>query len=406
MIKVAFSMIGGRRWTGGYNYLVNLLRVLGERAADRVTPVLFIGTDLTPDLLAPLAALPHVEVVRHADFNETSKMRRLGRAIVTGRDRVALGHFAEHGIQVVFESAQFHGWRFDLPAIAWTPDFQHRYLKHLFGAAAYWKRELGIQAQILSKRQIMLSSADAKRDCERFYPASRGLTHVVRFAVMPRPIDTHTARAIADSYGLPDQFFFLPNQFWQHKNHDCVIRALRILRQRGEPVVIAVTGKQEDNKNLDYFPQLMSRVESWQLQEQFRLLGLIPFAHVAALMQCARAVINPSLFEGWSTTVEEAKSIGVPMLLSSIAVHKEQADGRAIFFDPHRPEDLAEAISTFVALPEHERKGAYEAAAIDAERRINRYADEFCAVVESAARGAPIFRNWNADSRNEGASRL
>lgn len=33
--------------------------------------------------------------------------------------------------------------------------------------------------------------------------------------------------------------------------------------------------------------------------------------------------VNPSFYEGWSTTVEEAKSIGVPLLLSDIPVHRE-----------------------------------------------------------------------------------
>ncbi len=42
-------------------------------------------------------------------------------------------------------------------------------------------------------------------------------------------------------------------------------------------------------------------------------------------MLCSTALINPSQFEGWSTTVEEAKSLGVKMLLSDLEVHKEQA---------------------------------------------------------------------------------
>ena len=51
--------------------------------------------------------------------------------------------------------------------------------------------------------------------------------------------------------------------------------------------------------------------------------------------------INPSFFEGWSTTVEEAKYRGKPILLSDLKVHREQAPAKGVFFDPNDPEDLA-----------------------------------------------------------------
>ena len=231
----------------------------------------------------------------------------------------------------------------------------------------------------------MVSSEDARRDCESFYPASRGSTHVVRFAVQPRPHEEQQARAVVDRYGLPRRFFFLPNQFWQHKNHECVIRALHILKERGKSMVIAVTGKQENRFDPQLFPRLMNMVDTWNLRQEFRALGLIPFEHVSALMHTCAALINPSRFEGWSTTVEEAKSFGVPMLLSSIAVHKEQAEGSATFFDPNSPEQLADVLSNFNPLSASERGNALRAGTSDTEQRVQRFADEFCALIERAA---------------------
>ena len=57
----------------------------------------------------------------------------------------------------------------------------------------------------------------------------------------------------------------------------------------------------------------------------------------------ANALLNPSRFEGWSTTVEEAKAVGTPMLLSDIAVHREQAP-QARFFAPDDALSLANEI--------------------------------------------------------------
>jgi glycosyltransferase involved in cell wall biosynthesis len=384
VIKVAFSLIGGRKWTGGYNYLLNLLRTLDQQTPRKIEPVLFLGTDVPEDLVTPFREFPRLIVVQHEDFDEATKSRRMMHALVTGRDRLALQHFRQFAIQAVFESAQFYGWRFPIPAIAWAPDFQHRRLRKLFGVAAFWKREIGFRAQILSNRRIMVSSEDAKRDCERFYSVDSDAIHVVRFAVHPRLVDAQFAKSIADQYGLPIRFFFLPNQFWTHKNHECVLRALHILKRRGESVVVAVTGNQQDREDPEHFPRLSRMLEEWGLQHEFRILGLVPFAHVCALMHRCSALINPSFFEGWSTTVEEAKSMGTPMILSSIAVHKEQVEGRAIFFDPTAPEELAEALSKFRGPSDTERLLALEQASQQAGARISRFADDFYALLEKA----------------------
>jgi glycosyltransferase involved in cell wall biosynthesis len=56
------------------------------------------------------------------------------------------------------------------------------------------------------------------------------------------------------------------------------------------------------------------------------------------------AVINPSLFEGWSTSVEEAKVLNLNIILSHIPVHLEQNPQHGIFFPPHDPNKLADIL--------------------------------------------------------------
>ena len=385
MIRVAFTLIGGKNWMGGYNYLLNLVRALSDHASSRVQPVLFLGTDLDEKDAAPFARIAGVVLIRNAVFNEARKGKRLVQALLTGCDQAAAKAFAAQGIDVVFEPAQFYGWRFPVPAVAWIPDFQHRYLKHLFDFKAYWKREIGFRAQILSGRHVMLSSDDARQDCERFYPGTRGCTHVVRFAVPPaRAIDALTARAVADGYGLPETFFFLPNQFWKHKNHECVIQALQLLKAKGREVVVAVSGKQADPRDPGHFPKLQRLIESSGLEKNFRLLGLIPHAHIPALMRSCTALINPSTFEGWSTTVEEAKSMGTPMILSSLRVHREQSED-ALFFDAASPEQLAGILDCFSPpSPEH-RLSMSDSATQRASESTRIFAEAFVWLMERRA---------------------
>jgi glycosyltransferase involved in cell wall biosynthesis len=58
----------------------------------------------------------------------------------------------------------------------------------------------------------------------------------------------------------------------------------------------------------------------------------------------AVALIQPSVNEGWSTAVEEAKALGKTLVLSDIPVHLEQCPGNPYFFSSMNAEDLADKI--------------------------------------------------------------
>lgn len=385
MIRVAFTLIGGKNWTGGYNYLLNLVRALREHAADRIQPVLFFGTDIDENEAEPFRQITGTDVIHSDVFNASRKQKRLLIALITGNDPAAGRVFQLHGIDVVFENAQFYGWRFPIPAVAWIPDFQHRHLSHLFDFKAYWQREVGFRAQILGGRRIMLSSEDARRDCEKFYPSARNRTSVVHFALPAcATVDMPSARAVADGYELPETFFFLPNQFWAHKNHVCVIEALRLLKARGKNCVVAASGKQADARDPLHFPRVRDLIKSAGLEKNFRLLGLIPHEHIPALMRCGAALINPSRFEGWSTTVEEAKAMGTPMILSDLKVHREQSD-TAIFFDPSSPTELASILERYQPTPCDERQRMTAHSATRATVAMKFFADEFGALISTCA---------------------
>ena len=293
--------------------------------------------------------------------------------------------FRQHRIDILFECAQFYGWRFPFPCVAWITDFQHRHLPELFSFGAYWKRDLGFRAQILSRRQVMLSSEDSRSDCEAFFHQSAGRTSVVRFAMLPPTIsDPNGDRAIALSYQLPERYFYLPNQFWKHKNHRTVIEALRILRLKGYNTVVAASGRAEDYRHPGHFTGLQALVSAYGLTHNFRFLGIIPRPHVFALMRACMALINPSMSEGWSTTVEEGKSLGLPMLLSDIRVHREQAGNCAYYFDAEAAGQLASLMAQHEDMPAASRRSREKDAIAASQNRLKQFAVDFSVTVERA----------------------
>src|SRR4051794_21405633 len=117
-MRVAFTMIGGRHWLGGYNYLLNLFRVLRKHGTGQVQPVLFVGEDVLESDLAPFATVEY-DIVRSAAFDRRRQLRSLASALISGKDRQAERIFQSRNIDVVFEAASFFGWHLSFPAVAW-----------------------------------------------------------------------------------------------------------------------------------------------------------------------------------------------------------------------------------------------------------------------------------------------
>jgi len=349
-MRVAFTLIGGKNWTGGYNYLLNLIRSLHKYSENDIQPVLFVGEDTDPHDIEPFQKYLFRPAVKTRLFNQSQKTKQLVLTIVRGRNILVEALFKDYHIDVVFEAATFYGFHFNIPVVAWVPDFQHRHMSNMFSFFSYWKREIGIHAQIISKRIIMLSSEDSKKDCERFYQSSVGNTYVVPFAVEmngKHPKQSLSLGELREKYDIPADFYYLPNQFWKHKNHQVVIDGLKKLIDRGYNYVVVSSGQPLDPRHPMLYRYLRERVKKLSLENNFIFLGMIPYNDLVGLMLAAKAVINPSLFEGWSTTVEECKTLGVPLLLSDIPVHREQAEKTALFFDPISPENFADILIHF-----------------------------------------------------------
>lgn len=84
------------------------------------------------------------------------------------------------------------------------------------------------------------------------------------------------------------------------------------------------------------------------LDEKKRILWLdyLPRDMLAALIAGARAVLFPSLYEGFGLPVLEALSVGTPVMTSNISSLPEVAGDAALLVDPYDVRQMADAIRT------------------------------------------------------------
>ncbi len=232
----------------------------------------------------------------------------------------------------------------------WIPDFQHYHLPHLFSQEEIDHRNKQHQKIASAAPVVILSSQMAQQDFNNLYPQAASRSRVMNFASSPEPewfqLDPKVTQ---QKYGLPDFFFLVSNQFWQHKDHGVVIEAMGVLKQKGIKPTVVCTGNTTDSRNPDYYNKLVTRINELALNDQIKILGLIPRIDQIQLMRRCLAVIQPSLFEGWSTVVEDARTLGKPMLLSDFPVHLEQNPANSYFFKMGNFEQLATLISMAIS---------------------------------------------------------
>jgi glycosyltransferase involved in cell wall biosynthesis len=152
--------------------------------------------------------------------------------------------------------------------------------------------------------------------------------------------------AVRRKYGLPEKFLIFPGQFWKHKNHLTLFRAIRLLQERGlNDLVLVSTGYQHDYRFPEYAAELQDFLSANEMKSSVRTLGLIPREDQVQLMRAAAAVVHPSLFEGWSTVVDEAQALGKVVFASDIPMHREQLREHMHLFASTSAEELAELLA-------------------------------------------------------------
>lgn len=328
------------QWAGGLIYILNLIRALNLlEDSQKPSLIIFHGFE------SPLSDIRSINYP-YIQFKQVNSPSIIGKIFLRCK-RVITGKAAFYSAlpETVYPYNKyvFLGKK----PIYWIPDFQEWYLPHMFSEAEIKKRKTHQSEIADSGGKVVLSSQDALNDFKKFYPESKCELRLLRFASLLPDFSHLDIDAIREKYSLEGTYFMSPNQFWAHKNHILVLKAISSLKKYNLDFKVVFTGSPSDYRNSGFFKQLEEYVELHQIGPWVKFLGFIDRLDQLCLMKNARAIIQPSLFEGWSTVVEDAKAMNQFIMLSDLPVHKEQADANCIFFERNSEKGLAALIQQF-----------------------------------------------------------
>jgi glycosyltransferase involved in cell wall biosynthesis len=336
--KVGILFRNDENWIGGTYYILNLIHAIN---------------------LLPKDDKPEVNLICSAekDFlfvKEETKYPFLKKFIYTAGDIskqnvfrkiVTKKRFRKMDCVFPYPFRDDDGFKCVNRKLFWIGDFQEKYLPEFFSDKALKNRQ-EINEKIASNPSLVVFSSEmALADFSRFYPDNKCETFLLQFAVTHSDISDLNAQEVLKKYNIQTPYFISPNQFWAHKNHECVIRAVHSIVQEGKQITLLFTGKEFDYRYPEYTNKMKDIVKELKLEEHIHFLGFIDRKEQLVLMKNSKAIIQPSLFEGWSTVVEDAKCLNKHIVLSNLPVHREQNPPSVSWFDPLSFSSLANALT-------------------------------------------------------------
>lgn len=363
-------------WIGGSYYILNLISALQTLPSDK-QPSITILSKREADLEAAKQT-GYQNLRYHNPY--TARYNRIERIINKVSSKFLKRNIIDkrisgNKIDVLFPATNEAHFERVKKKIYWFPDFQHLVYPDFFTKAEIDARDFVIHEIAASNHHLVLSSNAAKNDWDSQKFKKNCTVNVIPFAVSHPVINDIEIDELLKEFKISPSYFIISNQFWIHKNHSIILKAAKALKEEGVAVEFVFTGKEDDYRNPGYFQSIVDFINLHDLLGYVKILGLIDRKKQLKLMENAKAVIQPSLFEGWSTVIEDAKSLACRVIASNIDVHKEQLDSSAYFFDPHDELDLAEKIKACL-------NSAVTGQPVLYEKNISKFGNDFVKVIE------------------------
>lgn len=335
MKTIAFYINPHEGWIGGLNYYKNLFSAISLIKENEFNYILFLPTQS-----------------KKFQFENFFKWKIIyDDNFLTNFELTLIEYTKKYNINIL-SHMNIRENIYNCKICNWIPDFQHLHLPQFFS-----KEEIELRNSAFIKYAnisdiIFVSSIAAKNDFSDFIPQHKEKAKILNFVTNINLNFLLKIKELIPVDIVNKDYFFMPNQFWQHKNHITVFKAIKELKNKNIHINLICTGHKEDYRNKKYFNFLQDFISTNNLEKNITLLGIVPQDTLYALMFLSRAVINPSLFEGWSSTVEECKILKKFILLSDIPVHKEQINNfninHAKFFNPLDYQSLADNLEILI----------------------------------------------------------
>jgi glycosyltransferase involved in cell wall biosynthesis len=164
-------------------------------------------------------------------------------------------------------------------------------------------------------------------------------------------LDDRRLSATCQKYGLPESYLLYLGGFDQRKNVPTLLKAFAQLAKDSRAFLVVAGRLPEYGLDLaiqaersDFFPDPRLIVQELGIEERVVFTGWVPEEDKPALYSGARALVFPSLYEGFGLPPLEALACGTPVIASNRGSLPEIVGDGGLLLEPDDVEGLAGAM--------------------------------------------------------------
>ena len=342
------ARLGGGRFGGVEQALIGIAAGL-SKLADGEERYLFLANPEQDDWIRPHLRGP-CELLHPDRSRFDRRARAAGRAILERVPKIGPRHAVRPsdgtvervGVDVVHLPIQ-DAFTTTIPSIYQPHDLLHLHLPELFSSWEWRRREVVYRTHCARAETVVAMTSWGKRDLVERYELPPEKVSVVPWGSVlweyPTPTESDLKRIRRD-IAPPGDFLLYPAQTWPHKNHERLLDALALIRDReGVRISLVCPGRQND-----HYRQIARRIGGLQLEEQVSFPGFVSPLELRGLYDLALGLVFPSRFEGWGLPVCEAFTAGLPVASSSATSLPDLVGDAGLLFDPDDTEQIADAV--------------------------------------------------------------
>lgn len=247
----------------------------------------------------------------------------------------------KNGIQLVMALSP-RVLTYDIPYFIVNWDLEH--LKQPFFPEVskneiWYEREKFYSISLRRAAKIIVGTETNKRELIHYYRINPERINVISFPV--REFNSSEENIdIIKKLNIPEQYAFYPAQYWSHKNHISLLKAIKIVKNfYGYDLALVFCGS--DKGNLEYIKR---KAEELNVDHLVYFLGFVNENEIISLYRNALLLTFVSLFGPENIPPIEAMKLGCPVLAHKTEGSMEQLGSGALLVNALDPEEIAAGI--------------------------------------------------------------
>jgi len=203
-------------------------------------------------------------------------------------------------------------------------------------------RELMYTKSLKKAFKVIVDSDYSKQYSINKYNLDEKRVEVLKFLPNIRVADNEGSIDIKKIYNIKNDYIFYPAQFWAHKNHMYILKAIKILKEK-KNIDLDVVFSGSNRGNLEY---ILKKAKELGVDDLIHYAGFVPNNQIPSLYKQSLSLVMPTYLGPTNIPPLEAFFYNTSVCYSDKPSFREQVGDAVFYMDLKDPHSLVENIIT------------------------------------------------------------